>query len=420
MKTTGAGDPTELNNILTDHEYHGVLLQLAIRGVLVIFIASALIFVPPARYALICELIFALYALWAVAVTVWMWKGDQARIDSSWMALFVDLTVVTSLSLLTGTAGAESWTANILTNALFMIPLLACTQLRPWICAGVVVPTVAVFLISSALTKGSNSEPWVSILLSTVALAGLGAGAVVLSWIQRSRIQTIGALAQDRTSLLADLMSLEERERQTLAEQLHDGALQYVLAARQDLEDVKNGQPEALERMTPALWEASRLLRNTAAELHPAVLERTGLVPALSDAARAAGARGGFTCEINTESWPFSLRTSADSILFSAARELLTNVAKHAHASKVKVTLQWTGRSIYLEILDDGAGIAAGSRDKSLQAGHIGLASQELRLAAAGGRLSIKPGAISGTSACVEVPASPITNSMSSTGLSGS
>lgn len=399
---------SELQSILTDHEYHGIRLQLAIRALLVIFIALTLFVVPPANNAGLCNLIFIFYALWAIALTAWISKVKPANIDTSWLALFVDLTVVASLSLIVGTSGAESWTANILTNALFMIPLLACAQLRPWVCAAVVTPTVVVFLVSSSLTKGSNSEPWVSILLSTLALAGLSAGAIALSWIQRSRTQTIGKLAHDRTALLTDLMSLEERERQTLAEQLHDGALQYVLAARQDLEDLRHGQAEAVNRISPALWEASRLLRNTAAELHPAVLERTGLAPALTDAARAAGARGKFACELRVESWPGDLRTSADSMLFSAARELLTNVVKHAHASTVHLTLNWTGRSAILEVADDGVGTTSESRDKGLKAGHIGLASQELRIAAAGGSLTIQSNQGTGTIARIVVPATSL------------
>ncbi|TQF74027.1 ATP-binding protein [Rhodococcus spelaei] len=405
----GLGDTPDLERIIADHAYRGVRLQLAVRTVLVVLIALTLVVVPPARDAAVCYAIFACYALWAAAVAVWMGHSGRAHVDASWLALFVDLAVVAALTLVAGIAAQQSWTANILTNALFMIPLLACTQLRPGVCAAVVVPTVAVFLTASWATMTSNEEPWSSILLSTMALAGLGGGAIGLSWIQRSRVHTIGTLVRDRTALLAELMNLEQRERQALSERLHDGALQYVLAARQDLDDVRNGQSDALDRMDEALHESSRLLRSATSELHPAVLEHVGLAPALADLARSAAVRGGFDCEVNAEGWPDGLRTSVDSMLYGVARELLTNVVKHAAAQSVRVDLRWTGQRATLEVVDDGVGIGAQVRDRSLTAGHIGLASQELRLAAAGGSLSVRPGTRTGAVARVDVPGIPAT-----------
>lgn len=418
VTSMGLGDSPDLRKILVDHEYHGLRLQLAVRGLLVVFVALTLFFVPPFKYATICDAILVWYAIWAAGVAVWMRRGGRARVDFSWVPLFVDLAVVAVLTLVTGTAG-QSWTANILANALFMIPLLACTQLRPAVCAAVVIPTVAVFLVSSSLTMASNSEPWESVLLSTMALAGLGGGAIALSWIQRSRIHTIGALAQDRTDLLADLMNLEERERQALSEQLHDGALQYVLAARQDVAEVRSGHQDALDRIDQALSKSSKLLRSTAAELHPAVLERIGLVPALRDLAKSASARGGFAYEVNTDHWPDHLRTTVDFMLFSAARELLTNTVKHAHAKFVFVVLQWTGECAVLGISDDGVGIAEEIRARSLSEGHIGLASQELRIAAAGGALLIQRGPEAGTTARIELPATLVACSNTGRSING-
>ena len=105
-------------------------------------------------------------------------------------------------------------------------------------------------------------------------------------------MRTIGRLAQARSGLLAELTGLEERERRALSEHLHDGALQYVLAARFDLDDAREtGDPAAFDRLEQALAESTRLLRSTVAELHPAVLARAGLPSALRDlATRGRGA----------------------------------------------------------------------------------------------------------------------------------
>ena len=104
---------------------------------------------------------------------------------------------------------------------------------------------------------------------------------------------TIGGLVSDRSELVGELLTLEQREQRDLAETLHDGALQYVLAARQDLDDVRDPDRAAeFERIDYALAESSRLLRSTMAQLHPAVLDSAGLPAALRDLATTTSSRG--------------------------------------------------------------------------------------------------------------------------------
>jgi two-component system NarL family sensor kinase len=238
-------------------------------------------------------------------------------------------------------------------------------------------------------------------------MAGLGAGCIALTRIQQSRVATIGRLVGDRTSLLTEVMTVEDRERRQLAEDLHDGALQYVLAARQDIEDVQS-DPQALARLDEALTESSRLLRSKLSELHPAVLERLGLGQALRDLAHTTEARGGFTVTLELDGWEEGARTPADGLLYSTARELLTNVVKHARAKVVAINLTRSGELAHLVIADDGCGIPDGAVETSLGDGHIGLASHRVRLEAAGGGLSMASARPSGTVARVDVPCVPV------------
>jgi two-component system, NarL family, sensor kinase len=305
--------------------------------------------------------------------------------------------------VLAGVAASQSWTADVLINGFFIIPLLAATQLRPRVCAAVVVPTVAMYLAVSAVTQSSNSEPWSSISLRTLVIAGLGAGCIALTRIQQSRVATIGRLVGDRTSLLTEVITTEDRERRQLAERLHDGALQYVLAARHDIEDVQS-DPAALDRLDEALTESSRLLRSTVAELHPAVLERLGLAQALRDLARTTEARGGFAVTLELDGWEEGARSPEDGLLYATARELLSNIVKHAGASAVRINLTRSGELAQLVIADDGCGIPDGAVEASLDRGHIGLASHRVRVQAAGGDISITGASPSGTIATVDVP----------------
>jgi two-component system NarL family sensor kinase len=219
-------------------------------------------------------------------------------------------------------------------------------------------------------------------------------------------VATIGRLVGDRTGLLTEVMTTEDRERRQLAEHLHDGALQYVLAARHDIEDV-HSDPQALVRLDEALTESSRLLRSTVAELHPAVLERLGLAQALRDLARTTEARGGFAVTLELDGWEEGVRTPADSLLYATARELLSNVVKHSRAKAVQINLARSGELARLVIADDGRGIPDGAVERSLAAGHIGLASHRVRLEAAGGGLSMTGASPSGTIAEIDLPCAP-------------
>lgn len=120
----------DLERILREHAYRGAYLQLTVRGALVLFIALTLIFVPPMNDAGWCFAILGAYALWSAAVALWIRKGGTGPVTMIWLGLFVDLAVLATLTLLTGLAAEQSWTADILSNGLFVIPVLACTQLR--------------------------------------------------------------------------------------------------------------------------------------------------------------------------------------------------------------------------------------------------------------------------------------------------
>jgi two-component system NarL family sensor kinase len=241
--------------------------------------------------------------------------------------------------------------------------------------------------------------------MRSFVIACLSAAAVWLSAIQRSRVLTIGRLAADRSSLLAELMSIEERERRNLAEHLHDGALQYVLGARLDLEDLRDGDSRAaLDRLDRALAESSKLLRSTVTELHPAVLEQSGLPRALESLLAAAAPRAGLAASLDVDDWPADTRTPIDMLLFTTARELVTNVVKHANARRLDLRLSLRGDRAELAVADDGAGLADGVLATRLAEGHIGLESYRVRLEAADGHLRLMPGPTGGTVATVDVP----------------
>jgi two-component system NarL family sensor kinase len=396
----------DLRDILLDHASRGVRVQVVLRGILVAFVIAVVLWIAPARDRVGCDSIAAVYAAWAVGVAWLAKRRANQLVRFMWLALFVDLVALAGLAIVASSSVNQSWTSDVVINGFFMIPILAATQLRPWICTAVAGPTVAVYFASSLAAKQANGEPWSSIILRTGIIAGICVGSILLSQVQRSRVLTIGRLVSDRNQLITELTTIEGRERQTLSEDLHDGVLQYVLAARQDLEDARaTADPTSFDRVAFALGESSQLLRSLMTQLHPAVLDQAGFLPALRDLARISSERGGFKCTIDAGPWEERWRTSADGLLLGAARELLTNVIKHAGATAVLVELSWHAGTARLRITDDGRGIGPGEIERRLAEGHIGLTSRRVRLEAAGGSLTLGPGEPSGTVALVEVPA---------------
>ncbi len=408
MSVSDLSSSRELQAVIVEHEQRGVRLQIALRAVLATFLllTAVLSAVEPARHTTGYDVVAGAYAAWTVALSAWSWSGRATAVRFLWLALFVDLAALCVLTVLAGSSAHESWTSYVVLYGFFLVPLIAATQLRPEVSATIVVPTVIVYFIANAETRSANgNEPWASILLHTFVLAGVGLGCVGLSWIQRSRVATIVRLVRERTELLTELVSTEDRERRALAENLHDGALQYVLSARHDLEFAyEHANEDAFVRADQALVESSRLLRSTVTELHPAVLEQAGLGWALRELAQSAGASGGFPVALDVEDWDEDLRTPVDGLLYTTARELLSNVVKHADAASARISLAHEDGQARLVVADDGRGIPDGAMRDSLGHGHIGLASHRVRIEAAGGELTVSRAQPSGTVALVELP----------------
>jgi two-component system NarL family sensor kinase len=306
------------------------------------------------------------------------------------LAIGCDVAVISVLTVLTGWSSPESWTSNVLRTGLFLIPLIAAAQLDPFISAIVAIPTLGAYLAVALITQTENLEPWDSILLNAVVLAGLAGGAVAVSFIQRAKEQVIGNLALQRTQLLEELVSLEKRERQALSERLHDGALQYVLVARGDLEEVETDSAVEVARVNSALTECSKLLRDVVRELHPEVLSRSGLKAAVGALADSIAARGELAVAVAADTWPDDERSDADYVLYGAAREISTNVIKHAQAATITFDLERGDDTALLRIADDGIGIPDDALERSVQNGHIGMASTRARILACGGRFEVR------------------------------
>lgn len=203
-----------------------------------------------------------------------------------------------------------------------------------------------------------------------------------------------------RRMLAIEAMHAEWRERALLSELIHDDVLQYVLAARQELAEAAKGDPAGIERARSDLDAAHLRLRALVAELSPVIVEASNLSDMIAAVVQTFADARDWTVGLQLTE---TTQTVHDQLLIRAARELLTNIAKHAHARNVTVTLSQGADAVDLCVADDGVGFDTAQLSEALRTGHVGLASLESRADAVGGTMIISsdPG---GTSVTIRVP----------------
>jgi two-component system NarL family sensor kinase len=173
-----------------------------------------------------------------------------------------------------------------------------------------------------------------------------------------------------------------------------------------DLEDARElADPTAFDRLDQALTQSSQLLRRAVSELHPAVLEQSGLAAAVAQLAHTAAERAGLELTLHTDGWPSGARTSIDSLLFGTARELLANVVRHAAAHRLSLELGLRDGTATLVIVDDGVGADPAVVADRVAHGHIGLDSHRVKIESAGGEFRLQTPAGGGTAVRVSLPA---------------
>jgi signal transduction histidine kinase len=217
----------------------------------------------------------------------------------------------------------------------------------------------------------------------------------------RERANQVEELSAHRGRLVAEAVGAEEEARRALAEQLHDGPLQALLAARQDLEEAMAGDETGLNRADYAVRATVAVLRDAVFELHPTVLEHAGLGPALIAVAKAKGQQAGFVARVSVDP---SASGVNDHLLFSLTRELLANAANHARAQNVWVRIERHDEDIEIVVRDDGRGFAPNEPREAIRTGHIGLASIAERATAVGGDVNVETQPGTGTTVTIRLP----------------
>ena len=308
----------------------------------------------------------------------------------------LDLVLLGLLAHASGGASSE------VRFAFFAIPFLAAMLFRPRATLVTSVAVMAIYL-TLALTQPQRAveQDLQLVYVELVYLAWAVVAAVLLSRVMTRRANTIAELARARGRLMADVLDAEDRERRRLANWLHDGAVQNLLVAGQDLGEADDGDPAALTRARTILRDTIPQLRSVLVDLHPGLLTSEGLAPALQALAEGQARRASFSVAVRVDEATEGIN---DALLLSLARELLINVVKHAKASAVTVTVRREREDIVLEVSDDGEGFDPLRHAEAVADGHIGLASSAQRVESLGGQIEIESALGRGTRVVATIP----------------
>jgi signal transduction histidine kinase len=206
---------------------------------------------------------------------------------------------------------------------------------------------------------------------------------------------------------LRRVVEAQESERRRMARELHDQAGQaltsIIFGVRQlrSARDVAEAR-RAAESITSLVSEALEDIRRLTLELRPQILDDFGLVPALEHLTESFADRTGIDVELCAPAEERErLTPEQETTLYRLAQEALTNVAKHAQASRVRVELRRGDHRAELTVADNGRGLQQKRTDGGTSFGLMGMRE---RVALVGGSMQIESAAGSGTTVRASVP----------------
>jgi two-component system, NarL family, sensor histidine kinase UhpB len=221
--------------------------------------------------------------------------------------------------------------------------------------------------------------------------------------------EEIAQSREELRALAARLESVREEERTRIARELHDELGQALTGLKLDLawmerrlsrhsgSDLGGRCASMLRRLDEVMIQVRRIVT----ELRPSVLDQLGLADAVEWLAQDFATRTGIGLDIDIDCACDVPPDAMASAVFRTLQETLTNVAKHANATHVRVALRTDADSLSLDVSDDGRGI---TREEQRGSHSLGLVGLRERAIAWGGTVAVSGDASSGTTVALRLP----------------
>ncbi|WP_395309057.1 sensor histidine kinase [Mycobacterium sp. AMU20-3851] len=343
---------------------------------------------------------------YAVIAVAWLLAALRGPLPqwADWASTGVDVLLIVVLCLVSGGATAA------LLPVFFLLPISVAFQDKPWLTAIIGTVTAGAYLTVWIVYSKRDDRIGLPDMVYTHFgfLLWLAVATTALCLVLSMRAARVKALLGIRNQLVSEAMHADEQHSREVAENLHDGPLQNLLAARMELDEIRERISDpGLDAVRAALQDTAKQLRTTVTELHPQVLAQLGLTEGVRELLRQFESRT--RCQVDAELDEVG-KPQSQALLYRAARELLANIGKHAGAHAVTVRLYRAGDRVVLTVADDGAGFDPDLVAERLAAGHIGLGSLQVRVDSMGGSMAVDSAPGRGTTVTVTSPPEPPIN----------
>ncbi|MEO7675762.1 MAG: ATP-binding protein [Verrucomicrobiota bacterium] len=207
------------------------------------------------------------------------------------------------------------------------------------------------------------------------------------------------------------ILSAQEAERKEISRELHDVIAQTLTGINVRLAALKREASNRFEGLGPNIASTQKLVEDSvnvvhrfARELRPAVLDDLGLIPALHSFMKNFTERTGVRTHLTAYARVEELNTVRRTTLFRVAQEALTNVARHAQASRVEVSIQKLPGGICMRVIDDGKSFVVENVFHGRSGKHLGLLGMRERLEMVGGSFAAQSAPGQGTTIEAQIP----------------
>jgi PAS domain S-box-containing protein len=217
---------------------------------------------------------------------------------------------------------------------------------------------------------------------------------------------------RDQMRLLSrQLLLAQEEERKRISRELHDVIGQTLTGINLQLSALKKDatlntkdRERNISRTQQLVEQAVNVVHQFARELRPTVLDDVGLIPALHTFMKAFKEETGVQVSLSAFAAVEQVKADKRIVFYRIAQEALTNVARHARASRVEVSLRKLNGAVCMKIKDNGKGLPAESVWHGQESKRLGLLGMRERLEMVGGQFTIESVPGQGTTITAQIP----------------